>query len=201
MEKLQVTSVTTGKPSRHIKNLIQKHEVGLSELPKFKYHPGPVSCQVITKSTKTCACCNAERGYIYQGIFYTQSVDVEVCPWCISDGSAALKFKGTFNDDLDLLEANLPQTVISELTQRTPSYFSILEPNWTHHCNDGCQYLGEATQTDLLALSDEEVAQLIEKCEFDEEEFFDAVESYEPGVYPTFHKWRCIHCDKHIFTL
>ncbi len=69
------------------------------ELPKFKYHPDPIKTGAFVKSDKTCESCSTNRGYIYTGSIYcTQNVN-SICPWCISDGSAAKKFKATFLSD------------------------------------------------------------------------------------------------------
>ncbi|MFJ6686888.1 CbrC family protein [Streptomyces werraensis] len=36
-----------------------------ADLPFFRYHPDPLASGFIRASTETCACCKANRGWIY----------------------------------------------------------------------------------------------------------------------------------------
>src|SRR4029077_160081 len=62
------------------------------ELPTFKYHRDPIATGSVVPSDKKCEVCGAIRGFVYDGIPYGVHNLESVCPWCIANGSAHLKF-------------------------------------------------------------------------------------------------------------
>ena len=73
-----------------------------------------------------------------------EELDERICPWCIADGSAAGRFGATYTDDHPLIEAGLPESIIEEVTQRTPGYHSWQAEEWKCCCSDACEYHGNA---------------------------------------------------------
>src|SRR5947207_6887785 len=93
----------------------------MSTLPTFRYHPDPIATGSVKPSDKECRSCGEARGYIYTSSVYAEeSLDEEICPWCIADGSAAEKFDASFCDANPLAEADVPDHIIEEVTMRTP---------------------------------------------------------------------------------
>ena len=68
-------------------------------LPAFKYHPNPIETGAFQKGTpQKCDCCGCETDIWYESPFYSiDDVDC-ICPECISNGAAAKKFDGEFQD-------------------------------------------------------------------------------------------------------
>src|ERR1700744_1794087 len=122
-------------------------------LPEFRYHPDPIATGTVKASDVKCVCCDLARGYIYTGNTYSEE-DLEdaVCPWCIADGSAAEKFDAMFSDDSPLLDADMPEAVVEEVTRRTPGFTSWQQEVWLCCCDDACAFHGDATRAQLTAL-------------------------------------------------
>ena len=63
------------------------------------YNAAPL--ESVRPSPHVCACCHTARGYLYT----TVDGSVEVCPWCVADGSAHAQFPDAIINDCDLLES------------------------------------------------------------------------------------------------
>ncbi|AMW08146.1 hypothetical protein A4E84_00430 [Streptomyces qaidamensis] len=121
-----------------------------ADLPFFRYHPDPLASGSIRASTETCACCKANRGWIYTATFYTaQDVRGRFCPWCIADGSAAERFAGDFTDSYGL--DGVSENVLHEVTRRTPGFHAWQDPHWLVHCQDAAAFVGEVGYAELAA--------------------------------------------------
>ena len=171
------------------------------ELPKFKYHPDPISTGAIVASEEICECCGKSRGYIYTSSIYAEDEIEFICPWCISDGSAASKFDGMFADDSPLVQAGIPKEVISEVCERTPSYESWQQEEWQHHCGDACEFHGDAKKEDLEKLSGEVLKEFLSKEMIKPEAWEEILEQYEEGENPGVYKFKCRKCNDPICTM
>ena len=164
-------------------------------LPQFKYHPDPIASEVIESSTVICLCCGKARGYIYTGpIYCTDDLDSLICPWCIADGSAASKFDASFADSYPLNKAKLPQSIIDEIHFRTPAYISWQEPEWLSHCNDACEFHGNASIADLEHVSQTTKGLWLSKYQQNEDGWNLATKGYKPKGHSAFYKFVCRHC-------
>ena len=93
-------------------------------------------------------------------------MDIEICPYCIKDGSAADKFDGSFNDIvvefegevIDAEAARTPDKVIDELLHRTPGYSSWQGNQWIFYEKDGGVFQGDATVEAVTKASPESKA-------------------------------------------
>lgn len=171
------------------------------DLPTFKYHPDPVSTGSVARSDATCRCCGKNRGYIYTSTTYS-AVDLanEICPWCIADGSAAKKFEATFNDDYPLLQAGIEDSIILEVTTRTPGFDSWQQGAWLTHCGDACAFLGDASREDLDILLSENLP--VAGSEDLEEGMLESIiKNYRPKGSPSFYKFQCLHCNQGLFSM
>lgn len=99
------------------------------ELPSFRYHPDPLATGSVKQSNKTCLCCNKARGFIYRWSPYCeQELDHEsICPWCIADGTAHMKFGASFVSSIGDFEeggawSRVPREVLNEIEFRTPGF-------------------------------------------------------------------------------
>jgi uncharacterized protein len=124
-------------------------------LPRFTYHPDPLSTGSIVQTDEMCECCGEARGYKYAASMYARDRPKCVCPWCIADGGAARKFDGSFLDDQPLVQAGVPESVIDEVCFRTPGYASWQQQIWQSHCGDACEFHGDAVESEIRELDGE----------------------------------------------
>ncbi|SEQ72359.1 hypothetical protein SAMN03159444_02338 [Pseudomonas sp. NFACC02] len=165
------------------------------ELPLFRYHPDPIATGAIEISDERCTCCERARGYIYRGAMYT-TYDVEtlLCPWCISDGSAAKKFEGSFNDVNSMIGRGIPASVVQEVNERTPSYSSWQEVVWLYHCSDACEFHGDASADDVRNAVPSTFEAFLEGQEEFREHWLSEFTNYQPNEDLVFYKYKCRHC-------
>lgn len=52
-------------------------------------------------------------------------------------------------------EVGLPASVVDEVSQRTPGFFSYQQERWWAHCNDAGRFLGEIEHVDAALLASE----------------------------------------------
>lgn len=165
-------------------------------LPKFKYNPNPILLNVIKKEKTKCPVCNIEREYVYNGPFYSRE-DVEgICPWCISDGSAAKKYNGQFQDDGNCDEVD-KEEYIDELIHRTPGYYGWQQEYWLSHCGDFCaivQYVGWEEIEHLDEELSEDITKICNEYGITKDEFQDWL--INEGSFQGY-LFKCIHCSKH----
>jgi uncharacterized protein CbrC (UPF0167 family) len=124
------------------------------ELPKFRLFMDPVREKAIVESAQACCLCGKTRGWLYDGPTYGSSLPdgSRVCPWCISDGTAAQQGLA-FNDaTMQPLLDQTPQLADEErrlVEDRTPGFTTWQGNHWMMCCGIACVYLGEARNGDL----------------------------------------------------
>jgi uncharacterized protein len=166
-------------------------------LPQFPYHPDPIATRVIQASDETCVCCGQTRGYVYRASIYTvEKIQGRICPWCIADGTAAQKYNATFSDRHPLARARLSETIIDEVTRRTPGYISWQQEVWLACCNDACAFHGDATAQDLQELTGDDLEQFLFTNEITRNEWARIVKNYRPAGSISLYKFICRHCQK-----
>ena len=169
------------------------------DLPRFRYHPDPVRTGSVVASGATCRCCRKARGYVYDGPVYSEEDDLDgqICPWCIADGSAHEKFDATFVDTEGFADGT-PDTVIDEITQRTPGYAAWQSEHWPSCCNDAMAFLGplgiaeiraQYRQWEGLALN-----HIIYEMQISGGAALRMLESLNRDKGPTAYLFRCLHC-------
>lgn len=115
------------------------------QLPQFKYHPNAYQLDIFSQEKGVCSVCENSREIKYTGPFYSEDEPEYICPWCIYDGSAALKYEGQFND-YDGIEdiSGIGEDLLATITERTPGYTSWQQGVWLSHCNEPCAFVGYA---------------------------------------------------------
>lgn len=171
------------------------------DLPHFKYHPDPLKTGSIVLSEQACSCCGLTRGYKYNSIIYAKEKVGAICPWCIADGSAAARFDGLFLDDYPLIQAGVPQPIIDEVCKRTPGYNSWQQQVWRSHCNDACEFHGDATVDEISQLSDECLSEFLAEEMIKPEVWPKLRDGYIPGGDVSIFRFQCRHCAKVIYSL
>lgn len=169
-----------------------------TDIPKFKYHPDPISTGVIVESGDECECCGEYNGYVYKASFYCANEIENICPQCIHDGSAAQKFGGMFCDDYPLISSGVDQFIIDEVTKRTPGYETWQQELWLTHCNDACAYLGDASVDDVKNLANG-VGFIVDGPDWTPTDFLELAKYYQPKGSPALYKFKCLHCDQILY--
>jgi uncharacterized protein CbrC (UPF0167 family) len=163
----------------------------------FRYHPDPIATGSVKTSDLTCICCNQQRGYIY-------ALDENAfCPWCIADGSAAKKYDAWFSDPTTLWNERISKSIIAEVSQRTPGYIGWQGADWLAHCDDACEYRGQATARYLKGITQGQKDYLLKELRMDEEDWarlMSEIPSDESCLDdPEIHLFACRHCNEELY--
>ncbi|KTC18800.1 hypothetical protein AO392_04845 [Pseudomonas putida] len=162
-------------------------------LPVFTYYPGKV--HYIVASSEACVCCGQARGYLYDGTLYTaQTLEGDICPWCIADGSAARRYDGSFHDVYTMGEAGIKPEVLDEIAYRTPGYPTWQDSQWMHHCGDACEFHGDASAEDISEATPATREHWAEYNGMTVEDWSWAAVGYAPGGDTGFYKFVCRGC-------
>eukprot|EP00977_Amphora_coffeiformis_P017451 scaffold5704_cov174-Amphora_coffeaeformis.AAC.1 len=161
-----MSTTTTTTTAKDTANDEQQDE----PFPTFRYNAAPLetirssslsssSSSSYSYSSPFCACCRRDRGYLYTTLDGT----VEVCPWCLADGTAHLQFPDAIMNDCDLVvqqqqqekhqfEGSLyadgwnsniiPKQAWHELMYQTPRFIAWQDTLWWTHCGDAAVYQG-----------------------------------------------------------
>lgn len=168
-------------------------------IPYFKYHPKPLETGAFKKGiSQKCNCCGNNTGIWYEAPFYTEEDDVDcICPECISNGSAARKFDGEFQDSYSTDKVS-DSRKLEELIYRTPGYIGWQQEYWPAHCDDYCAFIGYVGWDDLVRIGiDKEI----------EEYYGTDVNGLDIELLKKYMKndgdmqgylFKCLHCGKHL---
>lgn len=169
-------------------------------LPRFTYHPDPITTGSIEKSDDPCVCCGKARGYMYTGDPYgPEELEGAVCPWCIADGSAAARFDLEFTDPAGIgsgLWEDVPVDVVEEVSRRTPGFFGWQDTRWWTHCGDAAEFLGRAGHDDLTGRWEGAVPAILDDILVDEETWDEIFPTLHPDGDATAYVFRCRHCGR-----
>jgi uncharacterized protein CbrC (UPF0167 family) len=149
----------------------------------------------LEKSDKTCEICNNKQGYISTSIMSSIDDVYDVCPWCIADGSATKKHDGEFVIYIENSDS-LSNEILQELSYKTVSYPAYQELIWLTHCNDGCEFLGHASEQDFKYISEEETQRLLSEKTFTKENIKNLKISNDISKLPYLLKFKCLHCNE-----
>ncbi|MDF8333844.1 CbrC family protein [Novosphingobium sp. HBC54] len=172
------------------------------ELPKFRYHPAPLSTGSISPSTEACDCCGLMRGFEYTASFYsTQRPKPKLCPWCISSGKASHKYDGEFSDPFPLKKTGIANNIVEEVSKRTPGYNSWQQEEWASHCGDSCEFHGDAKSDEIASLTGKELADHLDRVRLSFDQWQSLLRGYQEGGNPAVYKFICRHCGISIYPL
>lgn len=130
-------SLTGGKSVR-----VSLHRMDKA-LAAFACHPDAVSTGSIVRSAEKCERCEPARGLAYAGPIYSAEEVELLCPWCISDGSAAGAFHAQFST-VDGAPRDVRATILDEIAHPTPGFAGWHQERWLFHCSDGAKFQGRS---------------------------------------------------------
>jgi len=164
------------------------------EFPTFRYHPDPIATGSVVRSEKKCEVCGAARGFVYTvGTYGLRELD-SVCPWCIADGSAHLKFGAEFVDK-DSIGDNgrwerVSKDVVEEVAFRTPGFAGWQHERWFTHCGDAAEFLGPMGKPELERMGSEAIEVVRLDSNFQREEWKSYFDSLDAKHGPTAYIFR-----------
>lgn len=174
------------------------------KLPKFKYNPNAYELDLFDKIEGFCSICQQKRNLKYKRSFYSIDKPEYICPWCISNGKCSEKYEGEFNDyfgiegvspDPNAPSTTIPENMIYEICDRTPSYLSWQQGVWLTCCNEPCQFIGYGTNKTIEPILNE-IKEDIEKFNFPIEILIAEGFSKETSDIGTY-IFKCCNCEKH----
>jgi len=172
----------------------------MKALPSFKYHPDPIATGAVIMQKATCICCALPVDHVYTASAYsTNEIRGKICPWCISDGSAADKLSVEFLPPFAVRMCNVSDVVVDEVVRRTPGYHSWQEQTWIGHCNDACAYLGGATPDQCSSATSEAIDHFADSFGLGSEDAFVTLMRYNPDQEISIHRFQCLHCGISLF--
>ena len=68
------------------------------------------------------------------------------------------------------------------------------EQEWIEHCDDACEFHGQALASDLQSLSQAEVDWILENTYLDQEEWDYLKKDHVPDAEPVIYKYVCRKC-------
>lgn len=168
-------------------------------LPTFKYHPDPIGTGAFQKGEpQECNCCGKQTDIWYSLPFYTEEDDIEcICPECISNGKASIKFDGEFHSSHSTDKVSDPLK-LDELIHRTPGYCGWQQEYWLAHCDDFCAFIGYVGWSELVSMG---IDKEIEENYNEEINGFnlDDVKKYmQNNGSMQGYLFKCLHCGKHL---
>lgn len=172
----------------------------MEEIPTFAYHPDPRASESLEESDASCDACGRARGLVYSGAVYAVHPKLQICPWCIADGTAAAKFDAAFSDTAPWVPEGLPQDVVEEIEQRTPGFESWQGAHWLFHCNDGAAFISRVGGKELSTHPDalEMIRQECADSGWDAEQTDAYLDAMHADGEVTGYLFRCIQCGAHL---
>lgn len=168
-------------------------------LPKFKYHPNPIETGAFKQGDLLkCNCCGNGTDTWYENPFYTEYDNVNcICPECIANGSAAVKFKGEFQDPCNVDKVS-DSAKLDELIHRTPGYCGWQQEYWLAHCDDYCEFIGYVGWAELENMGiDREIEENYNK-DINGFDLADVKECMTNNGSMQGYLFRCLHCKKYM---
>jgi uncharacterized protein CbrC (UPF0167 family) len=167
-------------------------------LPRFLYHPDPVASGSIEPSDTVCAACERVRGFIYSIAYLSPDFEGAVCPWCISDGSAHIKYGIEFVDP-DAIGGRgrwgeASPVAIAEVAYRTPAFAAWQDEMWFTHCGDAAQFLNVVGWKELEPYGADAIAAIAEEASDMADDANEYVRDLDREHGPTAYLFRCRHC-------
>jgi hypothetical protein len=173
------------------------------DFPVFRYHPDSIASGSIVASEQECRCCGRNREYIYAiSVNAEEELSEAICPWCIADGTAHAKFDATFVDPNAFDEA-VPESVVEEITQRTPGFASWQSERWPGCCKDATAFLMPAgikeIRTQCYELEGTLMSHIVYDLQISGGAATRLLNSLDRDKGPTACVFRCLHCQRHHF--
>lgn len=172
----------------------------LAGLPSFRYHPNPLETEAfrLADVPVICDCCGEPTSIYYDAPFYAEEEIDQFCPKCISNGKAAQKYNGEFQDESSLESGVDSPDKLDELIHRTPGYHGWQQEYWRTHCGDYCAFVGYVGYRELkqMGILDEIIDDTVwENWGADPEKI---LKDLVNGGGVQGYLFQCLHCGKHL---
>lgn len=169
--------------------------------PSFRYYPEPAMNGSFAPRPVDCRSCGQRRDWTYSGPVYAiERLHDQLCPWCVADGSAAVKFDAVFTDVGYGTPDDVPQEVRSEIATKTPGFSGWQQERWLFHCGDAAAFLGHAGYAEIKNLPDalEMIRMEHVGTGWSDEEIDSYVRNLRIDGDATAYLFQCLHCDAYL---
>lgn len=160
----------------------------------FKYMSENYLATVFTEGLFTCDCCREVKELKYIGPQYSSGTnDAILCAQCIQNGEAVESgLVGFFNEiDPECVDDN----VSNEICCRTPGFFTWQDQEWATHCNDACEFHGDASAQDIIDADESTIRIWMERYDQSRKHWGSFMTGYLPGGDQGVYKFICKHCN------
>lgn len=97
------------------------------------------------------------------------------------------------------MQAGIAAEIVEQVNLRTPSYESWQQEQWLAHCNDACEFHGDASCEDVQKASEETRSHWFAEYRQNEKGWLFATEGYLLGGDSALYKFVCRHCQTVLF--
>ena len=151
-------------------------------MSRFNYMSDDYLSTVFADESFTCDCCKKISNAKYIGPQYsTADNDASLCPDCIQTGEAVQSGLVDFFNEID--PECVDENVSSEISCRTPGIFTWQDQEWATHCNDACEYHGDATAQDIIKADEKTIQIWMERYDQSRNDWDTFMSGYQPGGY------------------
>lgn len=163
-------------------------------MSRFNYMSDDYLSTVFADESFTCDCCKKISNAKYIGPQYsTADNDASLCPDCIQTGEAVQSGLVDFFNEID--PECVDENVSSEISCRTPGIFTWQDQEWATHCNDACEYHGDATAQDIIKADEKTIQIWMERYDQSRNDWDTFMSGYQPGGDQGVYKFSCKHCN------
>lgn len=163
-------------------------------MPRFNYMSDSYLTTVFTVDSFTCDCCKKISDLKYIGPQYSSAtIDAMLCHQCIQTGEAVKSGLVGFFNEID--PERVDDNVSSEICYRTPGLFTWQDQEWATHCNDACEFHGDATAQDIIDADEKTIHIWMERYDQSRKDWDSFMTGYAPGGDQGVYKFICKHCD------
>ena len=158
-------------------------------MPHFKYVHSTIASKLFRNTPCKCKSCGKNSDLMCPL--------EEICPQCISDGSAIKVGYQSFSGSVREQMLKHEDKVI-ELYGKTPRVSCWNEFDWPDHCDDFCQYYGDKPVDEIRS---EEAYELISKFvnwKPDQDDIVHLKNNYVVPSMASVHKFVCMVCSKEL---
>ncbi len=87
------------------------------------------------------------------------------------------------------------------MSKQTPGYNSWQQEVWESHCQDACEFHGDAKSEELAGLNGDELSNHLDRVGLSLEQWHALVTAYCAGGNPAVYKFVCRHCGVSIYPI
>ena len=159
-------------------------------MTRFNYMSDNYLPTVFAREPFTCDCCKKLSNSKYIGPQYSPAEkEALLCPDCIQTSEAV---KSSLVDFFNIIDPEcVDDKVSNEISYRTPTW---QDQEWATHCNDACEFHGDATAQDIIEADENTIQIWMERYDQSRNDRDTFMSGYVPGGDQGVYRFSCKHC-------